>query len=491
MARHPPVEVRIAQNGLARPDPRTQEAQSPRIARRSPLPLVVVAVVLLLGLTWLEVAAATQQVAGWEHSAWIFGSAISVLLLALAAALLNLNRLTRRRETMLNQDRSSLAEKTAQLEATLAGMSDGIMMVDAHLRLLAWNDGFPDFTGVPRDILRAGMTMEEILRAQAEAGEFGPVDVEAEVARRMALLRSGGSTGTMQRARPNGRLLELRRNPIAGGGFVTLYTDATARRQAEERLRQSEKMAAVGRLTAGIAHDFNNLLSSITGNADLLQREIGGHPDLARRLAVIRRSAERGADLVRRLLAFSRKQPLAPAAVNLNDIVRGMQELLQSTIGHAVQVATALDALLWPALVDPAQIEHVILNLAINARDAMPQGGMLTITTVNLARDADGRGEELPAGDLVSIAVSDTGTGMTEEVLRNAFEPFFTTKPAGQGSGLGLSQVYGTASQSGGDVRIDSAPGQGTTVTVFLPRAEPDALPAEQSGGRSEASAVR
>ena len=178
-----------------------------------------------------------------------------------------------------NQETSPLADKTAQLEATLAGMSDGIMMVDAHLCLLAWNDKFPDFTGVPRDVLRVGMTMEDILRAQTRPANSAPVDVEDEVARRMALLRSGGSTGTMQRARPNGRILELRRNPIAGGGFVTLYTDVTARHQAEERLRQAQKMAAVGRLTAGIAHDFNNLLSSIIGNADLLERDIGDGSD--------------------------------------------------------------------------------------------------------------------------------------------------------------------------------------------------------------------
>jgi signal transduction histidine kinase len=433
--------------------------------------LIIAACILLLGLTWFGVAAAMRQPAN-SDGIWMFGCGISLLLLALAAALLRLDRVTRRPEIAPGPDSRSLAEKTAQLEATLAGMSDGIMMVDACLCLLAWNDRFPDFTGVPHEVLRVGATMEEILRAQATAGEFGAVDVEAEVAQRMARLRSGGSIGTVLRARPGGRMLELRRSPIAGGGFVTLYTDVTARHQSEERLRQAQKMAAVGRLTAGIAHDFNNLLSSIIGNADLLGLDIGAEPRLASRLAIVLQSAERGADLVQRLLAFARKQPLEPVAVNLNEIVHGMQDLLQSTVERAVRVETVLAEGLWSALVDPVQIEHVILNLAINARDAMPQGGVLTIATANLASVALRFDEELPAGDYVSVAVTDTGTGMTEEVLRNAFEPFFTTKPEGQGSGLGLSQVYGMASQSGGGARIDSVLGEGTTVTVFLPRTE-------------------
>jgi signal transduction histidine kinase len=323
--------------------------------------------------------------------------------------------------------------------------------------------------------------MEEILRAQAEAGEFGAVDVEAEVARRMTLLRSGGSTGTMQRVRPNGHMLELRRNPISGGGFVTLYSDVTARHLAEERLHQADKMAAIGRLTAGIAHDFNNLLSSITGNADMLERDVGQDPRQARRIGTILQSAERGSDLVQRLLAFARKQVLDPAPVNLNEIVLGMQDLLHSTIGHSVRVETVPAAELWPALVDPAQLEHVILNLAINARDAMPEGGVLTIATANLTETE--RSADLAAGDYVSVAVTDTGTGMTEDVLRNAFEPFFTTKPTGLGSGLGLSQVYGMATQSGGGVRIDSLPGRGTTVAVLLPRAEAGAPPSGGSSG--------
>ncbi len=431
-----------------------------------------------LGPPGVACAAALGGTAAWNRDAWIAGIII-ILLMALTVLVL-LDRQLRRRVALRDQETGLLAAKTAQLEATLAGMSDGIMMVDACLCLLAWNDKFPDFTGVPRDILRLGMSMEEILRAQAEVGEFGAVDVEAEVTRRMTLLRSGGSAGTVQRARPNGRMLELRRNPIAGGGFVTLYSDVTARHQAEERVRQAEKMAAIGRLTAGIAHDFNNLLSSIFGNADLLDRDFGDDPRQARRIGIILQSAERGSDLVQRMLAFARKQVLDPVPVNLNEIVRGMQDLLRSTIGHGVRIETTLAGDLWPALVDPAQIEHVILNLAINARDAMPEGGVLTIATANLTET--GRGDDLTAGDYVSVAVTDTGTGMTEDVLRNAFEPFFTTKPTGLGSGLGLSQVYGMATQSGGGVRIDSQPGRGTTVIVFLPRADAGAASGGSSG---------
>jgi signal transduction histidine kinase len=301
------------------------------------------------------------------------------------------------------------------------------------------------------------------------------VDVEAEVARRMSLLRSGGSMGTIERPRPGGRQLEIRRNPLPGGGFVTLYSDVTARRQTEERLRQAQTMAAVGRLTAGVAHDFNNLLAAITGNAEVLHNLLSDDPAHGRRLAMILQTAGRGADLVRRLLAFSRKQELAPVQVDLNQVVRGMGDLLRATLGRATRVETKLEPALWPALIDPVQIEHVILNLAINARDAMPEGGTLTIATANTTLGHQDATVDLPVGDYIVVSVIDTGTGMTEEVQRNAFEPFFTTKPPGQGSGLGLSQVYGLASQSGGGVRIDSALGKGTTVSVLFPRATEEA----------------
>jgi signal transduction histidine kinase len=422
---------------------------------------------------------AMRAAADWELAAKLFTGGTTVLLILLALLLLREQQATRLRH-------EALARERAILEATLTGMSDGIMMIDDDYRLVAWNHHFPEFTGVPPEILRVGLPMADILRAQAAAGEFGPVDIDAEVDRRMSLLRAGSSMGTIERPRPGGRQLEIRRNPLPGGGFVTLYTDVTARRQTEERLRQAQTMAAVGRLTAGVAHDFNNLLAAITGNAEILHSQLGDDAAFGPRLAMILQTTGRGADLVRRLLTFSRKQELAPALVNLNQVVRGMGDLLRATLGRGTRVETKLEEPIWSALVDPVQLEHVILNLAINARDAMPDGGILTIVTKNVTLQSLDTTVDLPGGDYVAVSVTDTGTGMSEEVLRNAFEPFFTTKPTGQGSGLGLSQVYGVATQSGGGVRIESAIGKGTTVTVLFPRAAGEAA---QNGSPARRSA--
>ena len=417
-------------------------------------------------LVGLDNAEAMGASVNWERDALAFATGITVLLLLLAWLLLRAIN-----AAWLHHE--DLSRERAILTAALSGMSDGIMMVDGDLRLIAWNQHFPEFTGISPDILRVGLPMEEMLRNQVAAGEFGAVDVEAEVARRMSILRAGGSVGTIERQRPGGRQLEIRRDSLPGGGFVTLYRDVTARRQAEERMRQAQTMAAIGRLTAGVAHDFNNLLISITGNAEMLHEQLRDDPEHARRLSTILQSAERGADLVRRLLAFARQQSLTPVEVDLNKLVRGMGDLLRVTLGRSIRVETKLGKGLWPALVDPVQVEHVILNLAINARDAMPRGGTLTISTTNTALDeASGTAVDLLPGDYVMVAVGDNGTGMNEEVMRNAFEPFFTTKPPGKGSGLGLSQVYGLANQSGGGVRIESRLGVGTTVSVLFPRAQ-------------------
>ena len=242
-----------------------------------------------------------------------------------------------------------------------------------------------------------------------------------------------------------------------------------ARERAEGQLYQSQKLDAVGQLTTGIAHDFNNLLTAIMGNLEFLSFEAQS-PRTERSLAAIQKAVDRAATLTGQLLAFSRKQHLSPEAVDLNGLIGNMTEMLRSTLGGTVRIALALRPDLWHALVDPVQIELVVLNLAINARDAMPQGGVLTITTDNVATGCPSQSGEPPPGDHVLITVADTGTGMTEDVLARAFDPFFTTKPPGKGTGLGLSQVYGMVQQSGGGIRIDTVLDQGTVVRIYLPR---------------------
>jgi len=244
------------------------------------------------------------------------------------------------------------------------------------------------------------------------------------------------------------------------------------REQAETALRQAQKMEAIGQLTGGIAHDFNNLLQVILGNLEVVQRRDLVENDVARRLvAAAARSAERAATLTQRLLAFARRQPLNPNPVDVNKLVAGMSELLRRSLGEGIIIETVLASGLWRVTVDANQLENALLNLAVNARDAMPSGGRLTIETGNTHLDeAYASAQEVKAGQYVSVAVTDTGTGMTQDVLQKAFEPFFTTKDFGKGSGLGLSQAYGFMRQSGGHVKIYSEVGQGTTVRLYLPR---------------------
>jgi PAS domain S-box-containing protein len=243
------------------------------------------------------------------------------------------------------------------------------------------------------------------------------------------------------------------------------------REQVEGDLRQMQRLEAIGQLTSGVAHDFNNLLTVVTGAVELIDRD-PDHPATPRRLGMIRTAAQRGATLTGQLLAFARKQMLAPKPIELNEAVLRMNELLCGTLGGTVRLEIVLKPDLWPALADEAQLELVVLNLAINARDAMPVGGTLTIETMNATLGPPRSPHEPEAGEYVAIAVTDAGTGMPPEVLEHAFEPFFTTKGPGKGSGLGLAQVYGFAKQSGGGVRIDSHVGEGTSITVYLPRAE-------------------
>jgi signal transduction histidine kinase/CheY-like chemotaxis protein len=267
-----------------------------------------------------------------------------------------------------------------------------------------------------------------------------------------------------------------------------LAAQIVEREKAETALRQAQRLEAVGQLTSGVAHDFNNLLTVVLGNVDQLRKN-ETDPKVLRRLDMMREASERGARLTAQMLAFSRRQKLEPRAVDLNETVRSMGDMLQSAIGGSVHIEPPqLAADLWPAMIDPTQIELVILNLAINARDAMEVGGALTIRTENARRDASGRPDELPAGDYVVVSVSDTGSGMTDDVLSRAFEPFFTTKEVGKGSGLGLSQVFGLAKQSGGGVSIDTEVGKGTTIRVFLPRAQAEPTQEREASGELPAA---
>ncbi len=255
-----------------------------------------------------------------------------------------------------------------------------------------------------------------------------------------------------------------------------LLAEIEEREKVASELRQMQRLDAIGQLTSGVAHDFNNLLTVILGNVSYLEKTWAQSDDakLLRRLSHTRQAAERGAKLIAQLLAFSRRQRLEPRTVNLNDTVGKMRDLLQSTMGGSFEIETILTPGVWPALVDPTQIELVVLNLAINARDAMQLGGRLTVATANASLGEPLRSEEpQKPGDYVMLTVSDTGSGMTEEVLAKAFEPFFTTKRVGKGSGLGLSQVLGFAKQSEGGVQIETKLGEGTTVRVYFPRSTP------------------
>ena len=255
-----------------------------------------------------------------------------------------------------------------------------------------------------------------------------------------------------------------------------LRDEIAERERVEETLRQMQRLEAVGQLTSGVAHDFNNLLTVILGNIAFVEKAVAaadGDAKTLTRLSHMRIAAQRGAKLTTQLLAFSRRQRLEPKPTDLSEVVSGLRELLQSTMGGAIRLETSIATDLWPALVDPTQIELIILNLAINARDAMEVGGSLAVTAENVVLTEPPERPEAPGpGEYVKLSVADTGTGMTEDVLAHAVEPFFTTKEIGKGSGLGLAQVYGFAKQSGGGIRIDTRLGEGTTVSVFLPRAQ-------------------
>lgn len=515
-------------------------------------------------------------------------------------------------------DQESVAWRTL-MQAALESMDEGFTVFDLELRLLAWNKRFLEQYDFPESFARVGMRFEDFMRYNARRGEYGPGDVEQLVSERVALAKQF-VPHSFERMRPDGRIFEIRGNPIPGIGFVTVYKDVTERRRAEaaleesrlqlearvrertaelqaseewirlvadavpvligyvdaerryrfanrryeewfglapekiigrgvtevlgealeanverhieaalsgrevqhelslvapdgrrieaavtyrphfgargevlgyfilgqdvtERkhaeviLRQGQKMQAVGQLSGGLAHDFNNLLTIIVGNLALALERSARNRKTRTLIDPALDAARRGAALVRRLLAFARQQPIDPKTYNVKQVVAGMEELLQRTLGRSIEIEMRLSG--KPCLIrtDPNELENAILNLAINSRDAMPAGGKLKITVETVALDpgAPATSPELAPGEYVIVSVEDTGGGMPQEVVERAFEPFFTTKQIGRGSGLGLSMVYGFARRSGGKAEIGSEPGRGTIVRIYLPRFAEDA----------------
>jgi PAS domain S-box-containing protein len=364
-----------------------------------------------------------------------------------------------------------------------------IFQLDSAGNVATWNPGARRIKGfAPNEIIGRHFSLfytpEDIElgvpdRALAEAAEYGRFEAEGWRMRK---------DGTRFWA----SVIIDRISDEAGNviGFAKVTRDITERKQAQDQLRQvqeqlaaSQKLEAIGQLSGGIAHDFNNLLMIVLGNIETAERHSGhsaGSANLRRALANAKRGAQRASALTSRLLAFSRRQALDPKPINLNNFLNGLQEFLQRTIGERIEVQAVGSAGLWHIEADPNHLESAIVNLAINARDAMPDGGKLTVEAANVLADEDycRLNPELARGQYVIVCVTDTGSGMTTEVLNHAFEPFFTTKDPGQGTGLGLSQVYGFVKQSGGHAKIYSEVGQGTSIRMYFPRYTGDARPA-------------
>jgi PAS domain S-box-containing protein len=398
-----------------------------------------------------------------------------ILFLSLAAAMFD-----RRFAMLAAREAETIRANEERLRLMLQSVTDyAIFMLDAEGCVTTWNAGAERIKGYKAaEVVGAHVSLfytEEERKAGAPENALHVAATEGKFEREGWRVRKDGSaffaSVVIDRVvDANGRLL----------GFVKVTRDITERKEAQEALRhaqdalfQAQKMEAVGHLTGGIAHDFNNLLQVICGNLEVLQRRLPAdavHLKRAADNAVA--GAHRAAALIQRLLAFSRRQPLDPKPVDVNRLVRGMADLLHRALGETVELETVLSARLWTVEVDPNQLESALLNISVNARDAMPSGGKLTIETANSYLDEAyaAAHAEVMAGQFVLISISDTGTGMDAATLARAYEPFFTTKGADKGTGLGLSQVYGFVKQSGGHLKIYSEPGHGTTVKIYLSR---------------------
>jgi PAS domain S-box-containing protein len=394
------------------------------------------------------------------------------------AVVLNYRDVTQRRRA-----EDSVREAARQFRAVFDGALDAMVIADDEGRYVEVNAAACGLYGLSRSALLGHWIGDYVAPG---------VDVEATWA---AFRKEGRGKGEMSLVRPDGRVREVEFAASADflpGSHLAVFRDITQRRHLEEQLRQAQKIEAVGRLAGGVAHDFNNLLNVITGYGQMLFRRLADGPEREKTRAILQ-AADRAAGLTRQLLAFSRKQVLEPKVLNLNAVVAGMDEMLRRLIGEDIELQAELAPDLGRTKADPGQIEQVLMNLVVNARDAMPRGGRLTLETTNSEMDETYVRDHLGAqpGRYVALAVCDTGLGMDAETQKHIFEPFFTTKEKGKGTGLGLATVYGIVKQSEGYIWVDSEPGAGTTVRVYLPRVEGEEEAAEphRSAGAEQAPA--
>jgi signal transduction histidine kinase len=365
--------------------------------------------------------------------------------------------------------RNLIAQKLDELRSTVDSYKAG--NVPSALAIVNNDSGFRLMSEIRRQIDAMQAEEDQVLAARQETAARSGMLLQAGVA--VAFLLIGGVGFLIARfTRDSFAALTTARDRLASSN-EQLLVQATRREAAESQLRQSQKMEALGQLTGGIAHDFNNMLGVVIGAHDLVKRRIqNGDFDIERFLNAAIAAAERAAALTQRLLAFARQQPLSPLRLDANKMIVNMTDLLHSTLGEHIQIETVTAAGLWTIQADAQQLENAIVNIAVNARDAMPEGGKLTIETANAHLDEAycRQNPEIQPGQFAMLAISDTGIGMPPEVAARAFDPFFTTKATGKGTGLGLSQVYGFVKQSHGHIKVYSEPGAGTTVKIYLPR---------------------
>jgi signal transduction histidine kinase/CheY-like chemotaxis protein len=396
--------------------------------------------------------------------AFAVGAGVLTLgILLIAAALLVRNNVS------LEAAEKARANEAAILQATLETVREGIAYFTSDGVLCAFNATFFQLLDLPRDMARMETRLPDFRKLEADRSVSANIFVAPDA-------EQGHETTHIVWA---ARELDIYKAQVSTGGFIIGVVDQTDRMRAEGMVRQSQKMEAVGHLTGGVAHDFNNLLQIISANLDLAVAgsSVSADARLRERLQNAIGAVARGSRLTGQLLAFARRQALAPRSVDLGRVIRDMSDMLRRTLGENIQVETVIAGGLWNTLADPNQVENTVLNMAINARDAMLEGGKLTLEVANAFLDdayAASHAEVTP-GQYVMLAVTDTGTGMPPEVVARVFEPFFTTKPEGKGTGLGLAQAYGFTKQSGGHIKIYTEIGHGTTIKLYLPRTRREA----------------